>query len=375
MNIDKKTLKRIYKLAGTYNNGRVLKRKLEEIYSIKLTNPVVSKIKSNISIESKRDFYKRRILYMYANCSNINKLAEYLNDKYDYNFTYQGLVTYCHKNGVQKKNRTQSSFRQITKEEESKIVELYELGFNSYELADMFGYKTKKSILDILRANNVEVRNSGEIASSKRTYRDFSFEKLDSEEKAYIIGLLLSDGYVIGERNYIGIDLCDLDAIKFVSDFINVKYNTIPSKKDNHKDKYRMVMYGKEYVKQLKRFGIFPRKSLTTDGCNLHPDEIRYIPSILRGLIDGDGWIREDGGEFFISSASESLINWIHEKMLKLGFKDIEPVYYPNETNGIYIIRTAIQENVAILRNKVYENRMGMERKYNRLHMIDVQRA
>lgn len=369
MELDKKMLKRIYKLNLIYTNGRLLKRKLNEIYDINITQPELNKIKSKINIESKRDFYKRKVLYMYKNCSNIGRLASYLNSKYDYNFTYQSLVTYCHRLGVKKENKTISSVRQISKDTELEIVELYRLGFNSYQLADMFGYKTKKSILDILRANNVEIRNSSEMASERRTYKDFSFEKIDSYEKAYIIGLLISDGYVNDERNYVGIDLCDEDAISFISNYIKVKYTCIKAKKDNHKDKYRILIYGKEYLKQLKRFGIFARKSLTTPGCDLLDDEKKYTPYILRGLIDGDGWIREDGEEFFVASASKKLIEWIEAEMYSLGFTDIRANYTSNEMNGIYQIRTGSKHNIKILKEKVYNNKMGMQRKFDRLHI------
>lgn len=312
---------------------------------------------------------------MYSNFKNTHKLVTYLNNKYGYNFSYNSLVLYCSRNGINKNNKNSSSSRQITKQDEEKIIELYNSGFNSYELADIFGYKTKKSILDILRANNIVVRNSMDIASSKRSYKNFSFEHIDSHKKAYIIGLLLSDGYVNGDRNYVGIDLCDLDAIQFISNFVNVKYKTIYSKNNNHKDKYRVLIYGKEYLQELERFGIFPRKSLTTNGCKLYSGEEIFIPSIIRGLIDGDGWIREDGREFFISSASRGLIDWVYKELIKLGFTNIKPIYIPNKSNGIYMIRTATKENILILKNKIYKNRLGMNRKYNRLHMINVQRV
>ena len=369
MELDRKTLKRIYKLNLIYPNGRLLKRKLKEIYDINITQPKLNDIKSKIKVENEREFYKRIVLYMYKNCSNISRLAEYLNFKYGYNFTYQSLVTYCHKFGVKKENKTVSSVRRISKDTELEIVELYKFGFNSYQLADMFGYKTKKSILDILRDNNVEIRNSAEMASNRRTYKDFSFEKIDTYEKAYIIGLLISDGYVNDERNYVGIDLCDEDAISFISDYINIKYTHIKAKEDGHKDKYRILMHGKEFLEQLNRFGVFARKSLTTPGCDLFKDETKCVPYILRGLIDGDGWIREDGEEFFVASASKKLIEWIEQEMYNLGFLDIKITYISNESNGIYQIRTGSKHNLNVLKDKVYNIRMGMQRKFDRLHI------
>ena len=84
MELDRKTLKRIYKLNLIYPNGRLLKRKLKEIYDINITQPKLNDIKSKIKVENEREFYKRMVLYMYKNCSNISRLAEYLNFKYGY---------------------------------------------------------------------------------------------------------------------------------------------------------------------------------------------------------------------------------------------------------------------------------------------------
>ena len=372
-------LKKIYKLSETIKNRRAMKKALKEKYNIEITTKELNSILDKIPVFKYNNRFslimEKKILYMYKNYDNSDILVKYLNDKYDLDLTYGYLRDLASKRGVKKINY--KSKKMISKSDELEIVKLYKEGLSSIKLAKMFGYKGKKSILEILEKHKVERRKSSYNQEENKTYKNFSLNVIDSKEKAYFIGLMITDGYVNAERNYIGLDLTDFDVMLFISKFINVKLVPIKPKNKKHKVKYRITLYGKELVRESERFGVVPRKTFITKGCNLNPDEEVYLPYILRGMIDGDGWVREDGKEFYISSASEQLIIWIKEFMInKLGFVDIDYTFIPNEYKGIYWIRTAIQENIAILKEKIYDIPFGMNRKYDRLYKErDVQRV
>lgn len=163
----------------------------------------------------------------------------------------------------------------------------------------------------------------------------------------------------------IGLDLVDEDAIKFISKFLNNhKYSKIPPKKENLLNKYRIQISGKNRIEQLKRFGIHEKKTFNTEGCSLTHEELEYLPFILRGIIDGDGWIRKDGKEFFISSASFKFIQWCKKSLEYIGFLNLKITYQKNEFNGIYLIRTGLKSNISLLKEKIYfEENFGMNRK------------
>ena len=109
------------------------------------------------------------------------------------------------------------------------------------------------------------------------------------------------------------------------------------------------------------------KKTFSLIGPDLYDGEIKYLSYIVRGIIDGDGWIRKDGREFFISSASNEFIKWCKKALIYLGFEDLEARFITNEFNGIYIIRSAKKYNLEVLKNKVYNKPFGMERKYKLL--------
>lgn len=370
-----KTIKLIYKLKKENNSIRKIKYILNEKYKIYVTEPYVRKISSMIVNIKKTDSYEYRLLLkLYQKHYNTEKVIEYVKNKHGIIISKKNLVALASRNGVKKENLNRYSRSFISRKEEMEIIEHYKNGKSTIEIAEMYGFKSKKSILDKLNKHNIERRKSYEILQNSKSYKDFSLKNIDSPEKAYIIGLLITDGYVIENRNYFGIDLTDEDAIKFIADYINIKYTIIPPKGKAVLNKYRIVVYGENYIEQLIRYGITGNKTFTTNGCKLDKNEKKYLPYIIRGVIDGDGWIRKDGNEFFISSASEAFIYWCKDVLVSLGFCNIKVKFIKNNQKGIYLIRSSLKENLELLKKEIYDKPFGMGRKYYRLHKGDIQR-
>ena len=118
-------------------------------------------------------------------------------------------------------------------------------------------------------------------------------------------------------------------------------------------------------VKDISRFGVVPNKTKILDGFILQECEQKYIPYIIRGMIDGDGWIRKDGKEFYICTASYNMALWIKdilENKLYMSKINID------EAQRVWQVRTANTHNIDILKILVYDKPFGMKRKYNKLH-------
>ena len=119
---------------------------------------------------------------------------------------------------------------------------------------------------------------------------------------------------------------------------------------------------------QLARFGIVPNKTYTLTVPPLKEKEYRFLPYIIRGIIDGDGCISNTSyGEpyFSIVTQSENFKNWLVEMLeTKLYMNNINT--YVNE-NGLWEIMSANQRNIKILDTLVYDKPYGMARKYNKL--------
>lgn len=127
-------------------------------------------------------------------------------------------------------------------------------------------------------------------------------DDIDSEEKAYYLGLLAADGWL--ERNSLFIDLQQKDK-ELLSSLRNVVAPFIPlayykAGKSNVDDKVRLVITSKKWRERCEELQIGYRKSLTMPNMiNNIPENVRH--HFIRGYFDGDGTV----GVYFNKSSNK----------------------------------------------------------------------
>lgn len=365
----KKTLKRIYKLRILYVKDRIVSKKMFELYNEKISISKTNQIISNIDISKLKKRNNDLILKMYQKIQNTDKVVSYIEKSFGIRMTTQALRVLASKNNIKKENHIVNQ-RTISKENEKEIIRLYlQEKKSANEIAKIFNYKNKKSVLDILKENNIDRRITKEMQHENKTYKDFNFKKIDSYGKGYFLGFLVTDGSINEQRNYIVLEITDENAIKEISELTKAKYIKLAPRCKGTIPSYRIQLYNKSLLKELKRIGVKSRKTYNLPSLNLYKDELNFLPSIIRGIIDGDGWIRKDGREFFISSASSEFIEWCMKSLLSLGFKDLK---ITKTKDGFYLIRDAKEYNINLLKKLIYpiDKPFGMLKKYNRLHSL-----
>ena len=388
MNLKNKTLNQIklyyvYKLTknglGSRDTTKQINNKFFKIFNKKIINErEVIDICNQYSIVRKgfskkykyyeKDFEKKLAIKLYTEFYNTQKVILYMKKRHNMDFTEQQLRILAHNVGKKKilrqNNVTGSKFTYL---EEKQIVKEYLEGATLQSLAKKYDYKNHVSIIEKLEKYNIPRRTKKEIYNKNKTYKDFTFKEIDCDWKGYFLGLLLTDGCI--QHNRVGIGLIDEDAIKFLSKKINVKY----SKREYMHNEKRKTMYGigiysNEIIEDIKRYGLVENKTHTLQPPKLKNDEIKYLPYIFKGIIDGDGWIRKDGKAFNIASASKDFIYWC--KDILENYFGMEKVNVTKKYDNFYILHSAKQKNIEILKNKIYISDMGMKRKYNKVHNL-----
>lgn len=258
-------------------------------------------------------------------------------------------------------------YKKLSKEQEIQLVEEYKQGTPVIELMNKYGYKTKKSIMDKVKKYYPE--NYEEIikeAQDNRRGYVYSLEKLTSPFDAYLVGLLLTDGYILSDRDGLGLDMIDEDAISFVAKTIGTSYKSYND--GIYKTRHRVLIAIPGISKQVKRFGIIPNKSNILPTPKLLNEEKQFLPYIIRGIIDGDGCVSKTsygGAQFYICTMSKDFAIWIAEVLKNNFFMD--DIAIRMSENGLYRIETANQYNILKLIAIVYNKPFGMNRKYNYL--------
>ena len=252
--------------------------------------------------------------------------------------------------------------KKYSNEMELQMVNEYLMGASTKTLMEKYNFRTRKSITDKVKKYGYQVRTSREEVMMNKPYENFSMLIIDSEFKAYFLGLLLTDGYVV--HNTVGLDLTDEDCIQFIASTIQKSYKSY-DRDGNRQTRHRLIINNPNLIKELSRFGVVPNKTKILNGFTLQANEEKYMPYIIRGMIDGDGWVRKDGKEFYICTASYNMALWIKQVLEnKLYMYEINI----DQAQGVWQVRTANAHNIDILKVLVYDKPFGMKRKYNKLH-------
>jgi len=136
----------------------------------------------------------------------------------------------------------------------------------------------------------------------KESIKHDFFNKIDSEEKAYILGFYIADGSVYkgdshqGYKFSIGISTLDIDILEKIRDILspNANINFSDERINNYGIKTntmcKLSISSKDIVNTLCDFGLGENKTyLTKSIINIVPEELMF--HFIRGYFDGDGHI------------------------------------------------------------------------------------
>lgn len=219
-------------------------------------------------------------------------------------------------------------YKKLTKIEEKELINLYLTG--KYQIIDLI------PIFNVCRQsiNNVLIKNKIEIRQNWKYYCNFDFfKKIDTEAKAYFLGLLYADGNVSLNKNIMQISLQDGDKhiLEQFKSSMNANYPITsfqPKGERRQKQNYFRVCSPKIKTDLIK-LGCIPAKSLILKFPTPEQVPDHLIHHFMRGYFDGDGGIKHRdsipvsfmicGTKNFCSKYQKILINNCNLNCVKLS--------------------------------------------------------
>ena len=254
------------------------------------------------------------MLNNYLKMSN-KKLTEYFNDK---NITIGKVQYWLSKNNL-KREVSYKNNPIFSNSDISFIKQNYDKMTYS-EIADQLGFKEK------------QVRSKAENLGLTKTRKinDHYFDIIDNSNKAYFLGFIFADGWIINnpqKRNYeFGMELQSSD------DYILYKLNNelgglnYITKKD---ECYKMILGKKCHSQKMSKLRIYSKnivKGLLSNGIETNKTQKDVCPTVndmffadfIRGYIDGDGcyWKYKNHYYMHITCASEKVLLYIQKRLL-----------------------------------------------------------
>lgn len=196
------------------------------------------------------------------------------------------------------------------------------LNLNFDEIADNFGF-SRAFIYNTLKRNGVKFKGFKKIPIS---VNENYFEKIDTPNKAYFLGLLYADGTILTPKNRqkrmkISLKSTDKYILEKFKDELNyqgkihlsviernVTFKATQTRKIRQNLCYTsrmstLIVSSEKLCCDLIKLGCVPRKSLILKFPTYEQVPKHLIPHFIRGNMDGDGWVTSPVNKKFPNSS------------------------------------------------------------------------
>lgn len=253
-----------------------------------------------------------------------------LSKEYAHYYSYRDIRKMLVKNNIpirggrNKKTLTDTQLQYLKKE-------YCENGTDLKVLAAHFNWD-KETLRNLIEEKGWQKKTTNRV--NKRIIENF-FSVIDTEEKAYFLGLLITDGTVdkrAGRQGRIRLQLQAKDKnilIKF-KEILQIDSNLVLDQRGNQC--YSVEFSCEQMFQDLKKYGIVPQKTYLTT--NLPTNIPKHLMKhFLRGMLDGDGCITFD-----TTQSKDVSINFTsyHESFVKDFQQSVDNLIKKENSNKLF---------------------------------------
>lgn len=239
---------------------------------------------------------EKEIIDLYNSDVPINTISEKLN------LSYGKIYRILDSNGIEKNKRKRLKRKQKINYDD--LSKMYLGGISLPEISDKMGV-CKATIYKALKIKGIEHK-----PNRKYSLNENYFDEIDSEDKAYFLGLLYSDGSNNGDGFYITLQDRDVNILNSFKQCLGYsgELRTILSKNKNWKNYKSLNISSKKMAQVLENIGCNRNKTINAKFPKI---PIELMNHFIRGVFDGDGsiWISRDQMGFSIVGNSNIVSN------------------------------------------------------------------
>ena len=304
------------------------------------------KMSKKISLEIEQEIIK-----LYNSGLSMAKVGTF------YNIASTTVMRILNRNNIPK--RTKGGIYIIPEQE---VITRYNNGESCQTIADSFKVSFH-TISNILENNNVARNNKYKNIGLNENY----FENIDSTDKAYFLGFLLTDGNISLNENIIRLVLASKD-----EEILNVfkektgNTNKICIREDEKHSERIFQLRSKKWKDDLAKYGVVPQKTFISEMPILSTD---MMPHFIRGMIDGDGWISFHSHQIGFCGNEKTVIQLKEYLVKTLNIYNVKVIH---ARENLWQVAWASKTDIEKIGNYIYQNKDNcfLSRKYNNFLQI-----
>lgn len=293
-----------------------------------------------------------------VSCQQISKqLGRYRTFAYDY----------LKKRGL---NTGKDAYSKLTNEEVESIRSLYVSGETAEEIRQTFSDRIRcpETICKIIKDGGIQKRPATRFTIIRK--EDF-FEKIDSEDKAYILGFLLSDGYITAPRHQngewqwgIGLKESDEYILEYIKNAIGIERKRICH--NNHLSV--LTVTSNKMVNDLAKYTITSEKSFSVQFPYVQTP-IEMHRHIIRGFFDGNGCVSKPNCTFY---GNKDIVTSIRDILSNEAKMTTRRIYY-NDTCYVYSFSFSRKSDLELFGKYVYDGAsIWLKRKREKFELLQL---
>lgn len=237
------------------------------------------------------------------------------------------------------------------------IISKYKNGISATKICKLVESHINK-VSQILKQNGIKFTRN-----RKDFFNENYFEKINTPEKAYILGFLYADGYNNEQRGTVTICISkiDIDILEKIQKCVDSKCKILV----HNKNYVKICLHSRKFSSDLKKLGCYQGKSLTLKFPNGKQVSERFLAHFVRGYFDGDGcfYVGKNGCECNMAcsnSFSKKLLIYI-ERKTKINCR-------LQKYNKICYFKVAGNRATLLLMAFLYKkSNLFLNRKYNKI--------
>jgi hypothetical protein len=246
------------------------------------------------------------------------------------------------------------------------IIEMYKSGMPYKKMKPIIGL-SNKAILDVLHKHNVKILREKSSGQPRKHKVNEDFFKVWTHEMAWVLGLFITDGTVNKTIHSISFSQKDERILRLIAKYMEADFIKGPIGPTRLTPS--LIVNSKEIKKDLEKLGICSNKSLTVPFPDV-PKE--FLPSFIKGVIDGDGWVQKKGYVMNVTTGSIDFANGLLAVFKSWILRSEITKEKTQSGNSIYRVwvkgKNDLPKLAKIIYNDAEENYIAYKREYMTLH-------
>ncbi|MET3698986.1 LAGLIDADG family homing endonuclease [Bacillus oleivorans] len=233
---------------------------------------------------------------------------------------------------------------------DEQIIKMYKSGMPFKEMIPIIGL-SDRAIRNVIYKHGIEMNREKQSGQPRKHKVNEDFFKKWSHEMAWVFGLLITDGNISGNSHCISFAQKDEKILRLIAKYMEADYvlgGTGPTKLTP-----TLLINSKEIKSDLAKLGISSNKSLTVPFPRI-PEE--YLPSFIRGVIDGDGWVQRNGYVMNITTGSQSFAEGLLSVFMNWNLRSEISIQNTRKGKHVYRVWVKGKYNLPKLAKIIYND-------------------